>query len=58
MYQNQGQYDQALSNFQQALVIAREIGYSALEDTALTYIEAMPETGRPSRLVSAMPTRG
>ncbi len=44
VYRAQGQHDQALSNFQQALVIAREIGYRALEETVLTNIESIPDS--------------
>ena len=41
MYQAQGQYDQALSNFQQALVIRREIGNRAGEGATLNNIGAV-----------------
>ena len=38
----QHQYDQALNRYQQALVIARETGDKALEDTLLANIDNLP----------------
>ncbi len=38
MYQAQGQYDQALNQYRQALVIRREVGDRAGEGTTLNYI--------------------
>ncbi len=43
VYRAQGQHNQALSNFQQALVIAREVGNRALEEVVLTNLESMPD---------------
>ena len=41
VYQAQGQYDQALNYFQQALVIARDIGDRAGEGTTLNNTPSM-----------------
>ncbi len=38
MYSNQGLYDQALENYQQALIIARDVGDRAGEGTTLNNI--------------------
>jgi len=39
----QGKYQEALENFQQALAIAREIGYKALEVAVSTNIDSIPD---------------
>ena len=44
VYHDQSQYDQALNQYQQALVIAREVGYKELEDTLLANIERLPNS--------------
>jgi tetratricopeptide (TPR) repeat protein len=43
VYQDLGQYDQALENYQQALVIAREVGNQALEEAVLANIKSLPD---------------
>ena len=42
VYQAQGQYDQALNQYQQALVIAGEIGHKVLEERVRANIESLP----------------
>jgi tetratricopeptide (TPR) repeat protein len=42
-YQAQGQYDQALENYQQALVIIREVGDKASEETVVANIKSLPD---------------
>ena len=43
VYDRQGKYNEALKAYQQALVIASEGGYSALEEAVLTNIKKMTE---------------
>ena len=43
VYDSRGQYAQAFQNYQQALVIAREIGDEAFEEAVLASIASLPE---------------
>jgi hypothetical protein len=43
VYHARGQYDQALQNYQQALVIARDVGYGALEEAVRANIESLSD---------------
>ena len=43
VYQAQGRYAEALNQFQEALVIAQEIGLAELEKAVLANIESLPD---------------
>ena len=48
-YYQIGQYPEALSAHQQALVIAREVGAKPLEDIILEAIESLPKSEGPAQ---------
>jgi len=48
-YYQIGQYPEAFSAHQQALVIAREVGAKPLEDIILEAIESLPKSEGPAQ---------